>query len=173
LRIGIYGGTFDPPHLGHINAAKKAINDLKLDKLFIIPAFTSPFKLGRKMTPPPVRIEMCIAAFGSLSKAIEISDIEISKPEISYTITTVSQLKKLYPSADLYLIAGSDVPENFDKWCESERLKKLVTLYIIPRELVPVSSTEIRDKIKNGEDTAGLLTPEVKEIIGKHNIYND
>jgi nicotinate-nucleotide adenylyltransferase len=173
LRIGIYGGTFDPPHIGHISAAKKAINDLKLDKLIIIPAFTNPFKLGRKMTPPPVRIEMCIAAFGTLSKAIEISDFEISKHEISYTITTVSHLKKLYPSADFYLIVGSDVPDNFDKWYESERLKKLVTLYIISRELVPVSSTEIREKIKNNEDTAGLITADVKEIIGKHNIYND
>jgi nicotinate-nucleotide adenylyltransferase len=173
LRIGILGGTFDPPHLGHINAAKKAIHDLCLDKLIIMPAFTSPFKLGRVMTPPPVRIAMCIAAFGSLSKAIEISDFEISRHEISYTINTVCHLKKLYPSADLYLIAGSDVPKNFDKWKDSDRLRKLVNLYIIPRELVPVSSSEIREKIKNNEDPSGLITPEVLEIIRKHNIYND
>jgi nicotinate-nucleotide adenylyltransferase len=173
LRIGIYGGTFDPPHLGHINAAKKAINDLKLDRLIIMPAYTSPFKIGRVITPPPVRIEMCIAAFGIPSKNIELSDFELIKPEISYTITTVRHLKKLYPSADLFLIAGSDVPEHFDKWKDSDRLRQLVTLYIIPRELVPVSSTEIREKIKNKEDTSGLITPEVAEIIRKHNIYND
>jgi nicotinate-nucleotide adenylyltransferase len=170
MRIGIFGGSFDPPHNGHINAAKKAKSDLKLDRLIIMPAFTSPFKAGRKMTPAPTRIAMCNAAFG---KFAEISDYEISKHDISYTINTMCFMRKTFPSADFFLIGGSDIAEEFDNWKDSDKLRRMVTLYIIPRELVPVSSTEIRGKIMSGEDVSELLPPDVLNIIRKHKIYND
>jgi nicotinate-nucleotide adenylyltransferase len=170
MRIGIFGGTFDPPHNGHINAAKKAKSDLKLDRLLIMPAFMSPFKTKQAVTPAPLRLMMCYAAFGSFA---EVSDYEINKPEVNFTINTVCYIKKQWPSADIYLIGGSDIRECFDDWKDSDKLKKLTSLYIIPRELVPVSSTEIREKIRNNEDVTELLTPDVLEIIRKHNIYND
>jgi nicotinate-nucleotide adenylyltransferase len=170
MRIGIFGGTFDPPHNGHINAAKKAKSDLKLDRLLVMPAFMSPFKTEKEMTPAPLRLMMCHTAFGGFA---EVSDYEINKPEVNFTINTVYYIKKQWPSADIYLIAGSDIRECFDDWKDSDKLKKLTSLYIIPRELVPVSSTEIREKISNNEDVTELLSPDVLKIIRKHNLYND
>jgi nicotinate-nucleotide adenylyltransferase len=168
LRIGLFGGSFDPPHNGHINAAKKAKADLSLDRLIIVPAFVSPFKTDKAGTPPELRFKMCEAAFGEFA---DISDFEIKREEISYTIDTVYYIKELYPDSEIFLIGGTDIKSGFDHWKDSDKLKKLTKLYIIPRDIIPVSSTEIREKIRSGEETAALVTPEVGEIIKKQKLY--
>jgi nicotinate-nucleotide adenylyltransferase len=168
LKIGLFGGSFDPPHTGHIYAAKKAKADLLLDELLIMPAFVSPFKTGCKITPPQIRLEMCKAAFGDFA---EVSDFEINRGEVSYTIDTVYYIKERYPDSEVFLIGGSDIESTFYLWKDSDKLQKLTKLYIIPR--IPGSSTEIREKIRSGGDCSDLVTPEVGEIIRKHNLYYD
>jgi nicotinate-nucleotide adenylyltransferase len=170
LKIGLFGGSFDPPHIGHINAAKKAKSDLSLDLLIVMPAYVSPFKTDIRRTPPEIRLEMCKAAFGEFA---EVSDFEIKRGEVSYTIDTVYHIKEKYPDSEIFLIGGSDIKNSFPKWKDSEKLKELTKLYIIPRDIIPVSSTEIREKIHSGESAAELITSDVGEIIRKQKLYYD
>jgi nicotinate-nucleotide adenylyltransferase len=170
LKIGLFGGSFDPPHIGHINAAKKAKDDLSLDLLIVMPAYVSPFKTDIKKTSPEIRLEMCKAAFGDFA---EVSDFEINRGKISYTIDTVYHIKEKYPDSEIFLIGGSDIKSSFPKWKNSEKLGELTKLYIIPRDIIPVSSTEIRGKIRAGESIDALITPMVGEIIRKKKLYYD
>ena len=115
-RIGIYGGTFNPPHAGHIQAAKQAVTALKLDKLVIVPTSIAPHKAIPEHSPTSrQRLEMLRIAAADCPKA-EVSDIELNRGGISYTFQTVSELKERYPDAELILLMGSDMFLCFDQW---------------------------------------------------------
>ena len=115
-RIGIYGGTFNPPHIGHIQAAVQAVQTLKLDRLLVIPDRIAPHKAmpGNSATPQQ-RLDMLRIAFAGCDK-IEVSDIELNRDGPSYTFETVLQLKKLFPQAQLVLLMGTDMFLSFHTW---------------------------------------------------------
>lgn len=132
-RIGIYGGTFNPPHAGHIQAAKQAVTALNLDKLVIVPTSIAPHKAIPEHSPTPrQRLEMLRIAAADCPKA-EVSDIELNRGGISYTFQTVSELKERYPDAELILLMGSDMFLCFDQWKQPDDILKNVELGVFYR----------------------------------------
>ena len=133
LRIGVFGGTFNPPHIGHEGSAKAAVRQLGLDRLYVIPAGIPPHKAIPSGTPPAeMRLDMTIAAFSGVPNAI-VSDIEIKKIEPSYTVDTIQTIKKEFPAAGLYLLMGTDMFLSLETWRESETLLRAVTPVVFPR----------------------------------------
>ena len=200
MRIGIYGGSFDPVHLGHKKLADFMCSALSLDKMIIMPAFVSPFKTGRRSTTTPAdRLQMCRLAFDAVQ--YEVSDLEIAKNETSYTVNTVTALKELYPDDELFLIIGSDMLLSFNRWYRWQDILQLCTLCavsrcdedplqqledfaennlrsagkvgIYPFAPLEISSTEIREALVCGRNTDAFLCAAVKEYILKNNLYTE
>ena len=139
MRIGLYGGSFNPVHLGHVGIARRAITDLALDRLIVIPANVSPFKTEQPM--PWDRVEMVKAAFRDLEKTV-VDLREIERGGTSYAIDTVRQMVAENPGAELYFIIGEDSVEGLPRWKDIDELKGLCTFKSYPR--TPESSTAIR-----------------------------
>ena len=113
MKTAIYGGSFNPPHLGHVSAVNTVVSELKPDRMLIIPDCIAPHKAMAENTPlPEYRLEMCRLAFGDIP-GIEISDLEIRRGGRSYTVDTLEELTVLYPDDDLYLVIGSDMLTSF------------------------------------------------------------
>ena len=132
-RIGIYGGTFNPAHIGHLRGAEQAIEALNLDKLFLIPDRIAPHKQIPSGSPSPEqRLEMlCIAAAGN--PKMVVSDIELKREGPSYSYITVEQIQELYPQAKIYLLMGTDMYLSFLTWRNPERILKKATLAVMSR----------------------------------------
>ena len=162
MKIGIYGGSFNPVHLGHVGIAKRAIVDLALDKLIVIPAAVSPFKTA---TDEDVRrfwtwdrVEMVKAAFRDLEKTV-VDLREVERGGVSYAIDTVRQIAAENLGAELFFVIGEDSVEGLPRWKDIEELKKLVTFKDYPR--TPESSTAIR---KLFEDNKVVLNQDEKVV---------
>ena len=194
LNIGIFGGAFNPPHNGHINAAKAFIEGCNLDILYVVPTYISPFKEDLLNNIKLDHISLLVQeAFAKIPK-VTISDFEISKKSISYTIDTVRYFKKIHEKDDIFLLIGLDNAFNFYLWKEYQEILKLVTIVIANRdikinhdldpklqeifgsyidlktELIDISSSQIRNKVF--EDNQSLLIPTgVKELILKLGLY--
>ena len=133
VKIGIYGGTFNPPHTGHMHAAKQAVQILNLDKLLLIPDRIAPHKEIPAGSPTPEqRLEMLQIAASSVPRS-EVSDIELKRDGPSYSYLTVEALREEYPDADLYLLMGTDMFLSFHTWREPERIIRHATLAIFYR----------------------------------------
>ena len=133
-RIGIYGGTFNPPHIGHIQAAKQAVTTLGLSKLFLIPAYAPPHKAVLPVNSPAAwqRLEMLRIAVADCPQ-IQVSDMELRREGVSYTFETVAALKQQYPSAELVLLMGTDMFLTFDSWMRWEDILKNASLGVFYR----------------------------------------
>ncbi len=132
-RIGIYGGTFNPPHIGHIRAADCAIDKLGLNKLLLIPDRIAPHKIIPEGSPSPQqRLEMLRCAAAGADK-MDVSDLELRRPTVSYTYETVAQLHDLYPEAKLYLLMGTDMFLSFSQWRKPEEILRYAALGVFYR----------------------------------------
>lgn len=199
MRIGIFGGTFNPPHKGHKRMALEMMRAASLDKILIIPTFTPPHKTAPELAGTEDRMKMCELLFSE--DCFEVSDIEIRREGKSYTVDTVSELKKLYPDDELFLIIGSDMLLSFHKWYKFEDIISEVALCVATREneispevlsayaketlklsegdyilshMSPMecSSTEVREMVKNKEDLSVVLTETVADYIVKFDLYS-
>ena len=198
-RIGIYGGTFDPPHIGHVQAAAQAVDALHLDRLLLIPAYATPKKSpGIPGAEPEHRLAMLRLAAEAMPKA-EINTLEMDRGEISYTFEAVKALRKIYPEDELYLLLGSDVFFGFMNWKQWEEICKDATIAVLYRgekgerqkvqeqllrmqalgvnvvlvenDAVFISSTQMRRML--AFRCAGDLLPEgVLEYIREYYLYN-
>lgn len=186
MRIGIYGGSFNPIHKGHMKIAKSALKNLNLDKLFIIP-LGKPAHKTNDMVSGIKRKEMCELAFKD-NKKIEVLDIEIKKNKISYTYETLMELKEKYPEAEFFEIIGEDSAQNFTSWRNYENILKNSKIVVYRREgyinnllekniiniqndFYKISSTEIREKVKKGENIDSFVDEKVREYIEKNRLY--
>ena len=161
MRIGLYGGSFNPVHLGHVGIAKRAIADLGLDKLIVIPANVSPFKVADgdvRNHEIWERVELVKAAFRDLEKTV-VDLREIERGGTSYAIDTVRQIAAENPGAELYFVIGEDSVEGLPRWKDIDELKKLCTFKSYPR--TPESSTAIR---KLFEDNRVVLNQDEKVV---------
>ena len=141
MRIGIYGGSFNPPHRGHTISAVEAARELRLDKLVVVPAGEPPHKKLSENSPDALqRLEMTRIAFAGFPD-IEVSDIEAKRPGESYTIDTVRELKAFYPDDELLLIMGTDMYNSLHGWRESIALLELVTPVVMLREGFNIDKT--------------------------------
>lgn len=196
MRLGLFGGAFNPVHIGHVNLAQSYIKSLSLDKLLVIPTSNPPHRSTDSFIPAQHRLAMLSLAFEDIEKA-EISDIEFKRNAKSYTSDTIDELKKIYANSEIFLIIGSDQFLSFDKWYRYDKLLKEVTLCTAPREKntgsliknyaenhlsacnyfiadfepVVISSSEIRQKLKNGEDVSTVLPKKVYNYIIEKELY--
>lgn len=197
MKIGIYGGTFNPPHAGHIKAAGDAVKALDLDKLLVIPTAQPPHKeLPETSATAEQRLEMARLAFGNVEKA-EVCDIELTRGGRSYTVDTVAALREIYPGDELWLIMGGDMFYSLTSWYQFEKLLNEVCFAVadradesdklkehaehmrhdwaarvefIPERPIEISSTELRQRLENAEGRE-LLSPEVYAYIVKNRLY--
>ncbi len=187
-RIGLYGGTFDPPHIGHLIIAETAWQQLALDKVLFIPAYIPPHKKGKKYTTPQQRLEMLQCAIRG-NKHFDILDIELKRRGVSYTADTLFQLKQLYPFYEFFLIIGSDNLLQFSTWKEPEKILKLSKLvvyerpsytlqskhrtfaYIINGPMLDISSTFIRRLVRTEQSIRYLVPQSVEQYITNHLLY--
>ena len=197
-RIGIYGGAFNPPHMGHIAAAKYALESLKLTKLLVIPSCVSPHKpLPADSATPDQRFELLQMAFAGQEK-IEISDLELRRGSVSYTYETVEQVKNLYPDSQIILFMGTDMFLSFDSWRHPEKIMKNAslavfyrgqpgeeekirekadslekagyTVYAVENPVTEISSTDLRRMLIFGCGE-GFLPPGTKDYIVQNGLY--
>ena len=198
-KIGIFGGSFNPIHNGHINLAKQLLKCLELDKMLIIPVFLPPHKQTKDFAQAKHRFNMVKLATENIKNIIPC-DIEIKKEKPSYTIDTINELKNLYPNDEFYLIMGSDMFLSFKEWKSYEEILKKVTICVGSREkndenalisakkqlqtegakviicdidILQLSSTEIRNILRNGESAKNLLNNKVLEYIKQNNLYDE
>jgi nicotinate-nucleotide adenylyltransferase len=169
------GGTFDPIHIGHLTVAMEAREAFGLDKVLFVPAGNPVFKQNKKITPAEDRYNMCVLACNCRDTINNASDFSVSRIEIerqglTYTIDTISELKKENPNAELFFILGQDAFDSFERWRDSEKILELCTLIPVPREL-PISSTIVREKIAKGECVKGLIPDVVLEYIRTNELY--
>lgn len=183
MRIGLMGGSFNPVHIAHISAAIQVKDALLLDKIILIPAYVSPFKTDKRQVSGEHRYNMlCIAT--KEYDFFEISSFEIDSGGVSYTYITTEHYRSLYPDDEIYFIMGDEAYAQFDKWKYPDRIRSAAQICVVTRDgsnvlgavyvnipPMPVSSTEIREKIARGESADGILHPEVYEYIKKHNLY--
>lgn len=185
MKIGILGGTFNPPHIGHLILAQEVLQKLGLDKIFFIPTNKPPHKESHNVTATD-RLTMARRVIGR-DKRFAVLDLEIKRGGVSYTIDTVRELKKLYPRATFFLIVGSDLARDFPTWKYFEGLKKAVSIVVAKRRAYPlerktkfivvdivqmgISSSYIRTLIKRGFSVQYLVTENVARYIEKHKLY--
>ncbi len=195
IKIGVFGGTFNPPHKGHGRLINSAADIIGMDKVLIIPSCIPPHKMPGKLASGDERMEMCRIAFGSDSR-FEISSVELDRGSKSYTVETLRELKKIYPDDELYFIIGSDMLKTFTQWYKWEEILELAficaasreegfkadlsvytpaqreKIFFLDIEPFEVSSTEIRVEIAKGKESS-LIDPKVYEYIEKNNLYDD
>lgn len=197
-RVGILGGTFNPIHKGHIMMAEYCKEELKLDKIILIPTYTPPHKANKDLVDEAHRLEMCRLAVENYS-GYSVSEIEIERKGKSYSYITLTDLKNLYPDDEFYFIMGADMFLTLDKWKNPEIIFQKTNIAAIPRDesdyknleeyyqnviskmgakavimkkpVLQVSSTYIRNNITKTEILKPLLDNKVYEYIVKNNLY--
>jgi nicotinate-nucleotide adenylyltransferase len=138
-RIGLFGGAFDPVHLGHLLVARAALEELTLDRLFFIPAAQSPFKLDRQHAPAPERLRLLRLALAGQTQC-EVDDQEIRRGGVSYTVDTLRDYARRFPEAELFCLIGADNVASLPEWREAGELARLAEFAAIPRPVVSVTS---------------------------------
>jgi nicotinate-nucleotide adenylyltransferase len=183
MRIGIFGGSFDPPHVCHVLACLYVLETTDTEKILAIPCYEHAF--GKGVASFEQRLEMCRLAFSPLGKRVEVSAIEGERKAVSYTIETVRELKSRYPSDQFRLIIGSDILKETDEWKDFDELKRLVEIITLPRVSAKqtrraskepfffpdLSSTLIRQRLAEGKSVEGLLPRSVLDYIRENHLY--
>lgn len=191
MRIGIFGGTFNPVHIGHVRLAENFKRELKLDKLIIIPTAVPPHKEAENIASGEDRLEMCSLAFENIG---EVSDIEIARGGRSYTVLTLESLKEIYKDDEFFFLVGSDMLLCFRKWYRYEDILSMCTLCATDRDNAEscrdagselfdkiifcdfpktvVSSSEVREKLGKKEDISLLVPEKVEKYIREKGLYN-
>jgi nicotinate-nucleotide adenylyltransferase len=132
VRLGIFGGTFDPPHVGHLLAASDAIEHLTLDQLVFVPAAVQPLKAGRETASAVHRMAMVRLMVGADAR-LQSDSVEVDRDGLSYTVDTLREFARRFPSADRYFLVGADVLASFAQWRDPQTVLDLATLAVLTR----------------------------------------
>jgi nicotinate-nucleotide adenylyltransferase len=189
MKIGLYGGSFDPVHLGHLLVAQAAIEELGLDRLFFIPAACSPFKADNKMTPGEIRLQLLRLALAGKTNC-EVDAQEVRRGGISYTVETLRDYAKRFPDAEIFYLIGADNISKLNEWRDAGELAKLAEFIAIsrpgekPAEFpkpfrgkilkgfpAEISSTQIQARIRAGRAIENFVPPFVAEAIRNARLY--
>jgi nicotinate-nucleotide adenylyltransferase len=136
VRLGIFGGTFDPPHVGHLLAASDAFEQLSLDLLVFVPAAVQPLKAGRATAPGVDRLAMVRLTLGS-DRRFVADPVEVERDGLSYTVETLRGFAERFPAADRFFLVGSDVLSTFAQWRDPRQVLALATLAVLTRRDEP------------------------------------
>jgi nicotinate-nucleotide adenylyltransferase len=190
MKLGILGGTFNPPHIGHLIVAESVRDQLKLDKILFVPSYSPPHKLYSQVALPTQRYEMVEIALEK-NRNFSASDIEIAREGKSYTIDTINTLLNIHPGTQLYLIIGLDNLMDFSDWKSPNDIISKVELVVMNRPgydvevknefkryativKVPgidISSSDIRRRVKMGRSIRYLVPFEIEQYILKKSLY--
>lgn len=187
MRVGVLGGSFNPPHIGHLILASDAFEALTLDRLVIVPANANPHKGTDPLAPrPEQRLDMARLAFGGDNR-FEVSSVEIDRGGLSFMVDTLETLRAEHEGAELVLLLGIDSLKTLDRWKRPERIKELATVAALMRgaetrdgfqqfevvttRRVDVSSTEIRARIAAGLPVKGFVAESVEAYISAAKLY--
>lgn len=201
MRTGIYGGTYNPIHSAHIHLLREFIRRLSLDRVLLIPTGTPPHKAAHQLASNEDRIAMCRLAAEEITECpVEISEIEMLRQGKSYTADTLAALRAQYPDDALFLLMGEDMFMTIERWYHPERIFDAAAICGAPRDYnsfqrlikhgeevkkqypqfsfilqnipyLPVSSTEIRKRLENGESLSGLVPELVEKYIWEKGLY--
>ncbi len=190
-RIGLLGGTFDPPHLGHLHLAYTALERLGLDRVVLIPARRQPLKAQAEMTPAADRLAMTRLLAAS-DPRLGVDAIEVERDGLSFSIDTVRAFRAAHPSAELTFLMGEDTAATLGQWREPAALAALARLVVLTRgesaapgaplpagvvvervaaRRIDLSATEIRARVRAGLPLRGFVTDEVAAYIAAHGLY--
>ncbi|HEX2205856.1 MAG TPA: nicotinate-nucleotide adenylyltransferase [Longimicrobium sp.] len=188
MKLGVFGGTFDPPHLGHLVAASEACDALGLDRVVWIPSASHPFKGGAVRTPPGLRLEMVRAAIAG-DPRFEASGLELERAGPSYTVDTLRALADARRGASLFLLIGADNLRDWRKWREPDEIARLATLVVAERggesveaedgveavavamTRIDVSATEVRRRVAEGKSIRYLVPDSVLAVVEREGLY--
>jgi nicotinate-nucleotide adenylyltransferase len=187
--IGLFGGSFDPVHHGHLIVGQVAKEKLGLDVLRFVPAREQPFKRGRHRTSPEHRAAMLSLGLRG-GPGLEVETAELSRPSPSYTVHTLQELRQREPNTELVLLLGADAAAELPAWHEAGQIPELarVVVFARPGTAVPVSSwisgsiqvpaidisaTEIRNRVRQGQSVRYWVPEAVAEYIATHRLYLD
>ena len=200
-KIGVFGGTFNPVHLGHMRMALRFLQELGLDRVLVIPDRIPPHKTSEDLASPSDRLEMCRLAFRDCP-AFQVSDLEILRQGDSYTVDTLRQLEQLFPDSRFYLLMGGDMFLSFPQWKDYEEIARRAILCCMPRDgeavspdmremeaflekknarmillqahPIEISSTRLRKMIREGRpEAASYLDEAVWQYIKDKGLYKE
>ena len=191
MRLALFGGSFDPPHVGHLLVAADAAEQLTLDRVVFIPAATQPLKAGRGVASAEHRVAM-VRRMTEGDPRLDVSTVEVDRAGLSFTVDTLAQFAERQPKDERFLLLGDDVLATFHHWKQPERILELARVVLLEREgrrstlppvmeqadvmrlttrRVDVSSTEIRQRIASGKSVRGMVTDGVAEYIARAGLY--
>jgi nicotinate-nucleotide adenylyltransferase len=199
VRIGILGGTFNPPHLGHLVCAQEAYIQLSLARVMLVPTRIPPHKPVDEEPGASHRLEMCRLAVQRDEERFAVSDIEVGREGPSYTVDTLEELHSSKPDTEFFLIVGADIAAGLPEWHEAERVVSQATVAVasragtsretVTRALrqlpgggrgrffdmpeIGISSTMLRERVRAGESTRYLMPDAVRQYIDRHRLYRD
>ena len=197
MRIGILGGTFNPPHLGHLVCAQEAYIQLSLARVMLVPTRIPPHKAVDDEPGALHRLEMCRLAIQGDEQRLEVCDLEIEREGPSYTVDTLEELHSLNPDSELFLILGADIAAGLPGWHQPERVLSIATVAVAERPgtsreavdqalrsvpggengrffdmpVIDISSTMLRRRARTGESTRYLVPEAVRDYIDRHQLY--
>ena len=190
MRLGIFGGSFDPPHVGHLLTAVDAFEELGLDRLIFVPAYIQPLKAASATAAAPHRLAM-VRLLIQGDERFAVDAIEIDRGGLSYTVDTLETFAQRFPDAARFFLVGEDAMAAFAAWRDPERILELAKLAILRRRstandegvslrdgtialatrLVEVSSTEIRERVRTGKSIRGFVPEPVGAFIEAQRLY--
>jgi nicotinate-nucleotide adenylyltransferase len=184
-KIGIFGGTFDPIHHGHLILARDAVETLRLDSVIFIPAAVSPHKLEREPAPPAVRLEMLRAAIEGEPPFV-VDAMELERPPPSYAVDTVETLRQRDATAEFFYLIGEDNVARLSTWHRFAELSNMVQFVVLDRgglktehpypavrRYLDISATDIRKRVASGQSIRYLVPPAVETIIRERQLYRE
>ena len=184
-KIGLFGGTFDPIHHGHLLLARDALEQLRLDRLLFIPAACSPHKLGQQPAAADLRAEMIRAAIEGEPRFC-LDELELTRPGPSYSVETVEELKRREPDSEFVYLVGEDNVAQLATWHRFAELEKMVQFVVLDRSglncehpypairrHIDISATDIRNRVASGQTIRYLVPPPVEVIIRERQLYRE
>jgi len=193
VRLGILGGSFDPPHVGHLLAANDACSHLSLDQLVFVPAGEQPLKAGQLVATGAQRLAM-VRAMVQDDPRYQVSSLEVNRPGLSFTVDTLRHFAAEFPGAERFLLLGADVLSTFSQWREPAEVVRLAQLVVMVRDGAPaepepavgglvsqristrridMSSSEIRERVRRGMSIRGFVTDAVAALIAGEGLYRE
>jgi nicotinate-nucleotide adenylyltransferase len=198
LRLGILGGTFNPPHLGHLICAQEALVELELDRIVLIPTGRPPHKTVDEDPGAEHRLALCAAAVGA-DERLDVSDVEVGRSGTSYTVDTLNLLHSQAPDNELFFIVGADAAAGLPSWRDPQGVLSLATVAVAARRgtrknqvrealceveggersvffkmpRIGISSTSIRGRVRAGRPIRYLVPEPVSSYIAEHGLYRE
>jgi nicotinate-nucleotide adenylyltransferase len=190
VRLGVLGGTFDPPHIGHLLAASDAFEAMALDRIAFVPAAVPPFKSRTVQATADQRLRMLELTIEGDGR-FEVSRLELDRAGLSFTVDTLAAFASATPDLSLFLLIGEDLATQIASWRQADRIAELARIVVlvrgdvseesaleatlpmtrVPTRRVDVSSTEIRDRVRSGRPIHGFVTDAVASYIDAAGLY--